>query len=53
MVLVGEGTQQRPAVVTGDGLLVLDSVMLEGKRPADGADFVRGYRAFVGADLGA
>ena len=52
VVLIGEGTQQRPAVVTGDGLLALDNVMLEGKRPADGADFVRGYRAFVGATLG-
>jgi hypothetical protein len=39
-------------VVTGDGLLVLDTVALEGKRPADSTDFVRGYRAFVGADLG-
>jgi len=51
-VLVGDGGVQRPAVVTGDGLFVLDTVALEGKRPADGADFVRGYRAFVGADLG-
>jgi methionyl-tRNA formyltransferase len=50
--LVTEGGQQRPAVVTGDGLLVLDSVMLEGKRPSSGADFVRGYRTFVGTDLG-
>jgi hypothetical protein len=53
VVLVSDGGQQRPAVVTGDGLLLLDSVMLEGKRPSDGADFVRGYRTFVGADLGA
>jgi methionyl-tRNA formyltransferase len=53
VVLVSDGGQQRPAVVSGDGLLILDSVMLEGKRPSDGADFVRGYRAFVGADLGA
>jgi methionyl-tRNA formyltransferase len=52
VVQVGDGTGQRPAVVTGDGVLVLDTVALEGKRPADGADFVRGYRAFVGADLG-
>ena len=44
---------QRPAVVTGDGLLLLDTVALEGKRPADSLEFVRGYRAFVGADLGA
>ena len=52
VVLIQDGPGQRPAVVTGDGLLVLDTVALEGKRPADGADFVRGYRAFVGADLG-
>ena len=52
VVMVPDGTVQRPAVVTGDGLLLLDTVALEGKRPADGADFVRGYRAFVGADLG-
>jgi methionyl-tRNA formyltransferase len=52
VVLVSDGGAQRPAVVTGDGLLLLDTVALEGKRPADGADFVRGYRAFVGADLG-
>ena len=53
VVLAQDGGAQRPAVVTGDGLLILDTVALEGKRPADGADFVRGYRAFVGADLGA
>jgi methionyl-tRNA formyltransferase len=52
VVLAPDGTGQRPAVVTGDGILLLDTVALEGKRPADGADFVRGYRAFVGADLG-
>ena len=39
-------------MVTSDGLLILDTVALEGKRPVDGADFVRGYRSFVGADLG-
>ena len=52
VVLTQDGGEQRPAVVTGDGLLILDTVALEGKRPSDGADFVRGYRAFVGADLG-
>ncbi len=53
VVMAADGTVQRPAVVTGDGLLLLDTVALEGKRPADAVDFVRGYRAFVGADLGA
>lgn len=52
VVLLEDGTAQRPAVVTGDGLLLLDTIALEGKRPADSLDFVRGYRAFVGADLG-
>lgn len=52
VVLASDGTGERPAVVTGDGLLLLDSVALEGKRPADSLDFVRGYRAFVGATLG-
>jgi methionyl-tRNA formyltransferase len=53
VVLIPDNGTQRPAVVTSDGLLILDTVAMEGKRPADGADFVRGYRAFVGADLGA
>ena len=52
VVLVRDGQVERPAVATGDGTLLLDTVALEGKRPADGADFVRGYRAFVGAELG-
>ena len=39
-------------MVTGAGVLLLDLVALEGKRPAAGADFARGYRTFVGADLG-
>jgi methionyl-tRNA formyltransferase len=52
VMLAQDGSVQRPAVVTGDGILLLHTVALEGKRPADGADFVRGYRAFVGTDLG-
>jgi methionyl-tRNA formyltransferase len=43
---------QHPAVATGDGLLVLDRVALEGRRPAEGAEFLRGQRDFVGALLG-
>jgi methionyl-tRNA formyltransferase len=52
VVKIPDGNGERPAVVTGDGLLLLDTVAIEGKRPADSTDFVRGYRAFVGADLG-
>lgn len=40
------------AVATGDGLLVLDEVQLQGKNPAPAAAFVNGYRSFVGSVLG-
>ena len=40
------------AVVTGDGLLRLERLQLEGRRPLDVQAFVRGQRAFVGATLG-
>jgi methionyl-tRNA formyltransferase len=52
VVLAGEGGNQSPAVTTGAGLLVLDTVALEGRRPADGAAFLNGARGFVGTDLG-
>ncbi len=40
------------AVVTGNGLLCLDRVQLESRRPLDIRDFVRGQRRFIGATLG-
>lgn len=40
------------AVVTGDGLLRLDQVQLESRRPLDIQAFVRGQRRFVGSTLG-
>lgn len=40
------------AVSTGDGLLELHEVALEGKRATDGAALARGYRDFVGSTLG-
>lgn len=52
VVLLADERPPRPAVVTGDGTLVLETVALEGKRPADAADVARGYRDFVGAILG-
>jgi methionyl-tRNA formyltransferase len=42
-----------PVVATGLGLLRLDEVQLEGKRPQSGAEFLRGYPRLVGAVLGA
>ena len=40
------------AVGTGDGLLVIHRLLMEGRRPASVAEFVRGYPDFVGARLG-
>jgi len=40
-----------PAVVTGDGCLALVQLQMAGKRPMDGASFVRGRQTFVGARL--
>ena len=37
---------------TGDGLLVVNKLQNEGRRPSDAQDFVRGYPEFVGAELG-
>ncbi len=39
------------AVVTGEGLLVLLEVQLEGKRALDIAAFLRGARGFIGSQL--
>ena len=40
------------AVGSGSGLLAIRRLQLQGRRPADGADFVRGHPNFVGAKLG-
>ncbi len=40
------------AVGSGGGLLAVRRLQLEGRRPADAADFVRGYPQFIGARLG-
>ena len=40
------------AVGTGEGLLAIRRLQLEGRRPAAAADFVRGYPDFIGARLG-
>lgn len=39
------------AVGTGDGLFRLERVQLEGRKPTDVDDFVRGYPDFVGSQL--
>ena len=37
---------------TGDGVLAVDKLQIEGRRPSNAQDFVRGYPAFVGSSLG-
>ena len=37
---------------TGDGLLAVNRLQSEGRRPSDAQDFVRGYPDFVGVELG-
>jgi methionyl-tRNA formyltransferase len=43
--------EQLPVVACGSGLLRLDEVQLEGRRPQSGADFARGYPRLNGAKL--
>jgi methionyl-tRNA formyltransferase len=38
-------------IVTGSGVLRLERLQLEGRRPASAAEFVRGYANFQGARL--
>jgi len=49
-VLAGDG---RPAVVCGEGVLLLDEVQLEGRRAVAGDAFLRGMPGLAGTRLGA
>lgn len=44
---------RRPMIATGRGTLELIEVALAGRQATSGADFLNGYRRFVGAQLGA
>ena len=47
------GIDEEPiAIGAGGGLLAVRRLQLEGRRPAEAADFVRGYPHFIGAMLG-
>ena len=48
VVALGRGA----GVITGDGLLSLEDLQLEGKQPSPARAFVNGYRTFVGSVLG-
>ncbi len=43
--------ESHPAVVTGQGLLVLEELQLAGKRRLPANEFIRGQRGFVGSTL--
>jgi methionyl-tRNA formyltransferase len=45
--------EDKPAVVTGEGSLVLLQLQMAGKRPMSGDAFLRGRREIIGAVLGA
>ena len=42
----------RTGVTTGEGVLDLLSLQLEGRRPATASDFLQGYQDFLGSRLG-
>ena len=42
----------RIGIGTGDGLLALNKLQIEGRRPSNTQDFAGGYPDFVGAELG-
>ena len=44
-------TEGGVGIQTGDGMLLLRQVQLEGKRPMDIAEFLRGQRDFIGSTL--
>jgi len=49
LVVPLEGTETPCGVATGRGVLGIKRLLLEGKRPVPAAEFVQGYRDFVGS----
>lgn len=45
------GSDTVVGVVTSDGVLGLNTVQLEGRRPQSASEFLRGYSGFIGAKL--
>ena len=46
------GTQRGLCVATGNEMLALERVQLEGRRAVSGEEFLRGYPEILGAFLG-
>ena len=51
VVMLPEGSKAAFGVYTGEGVLGVSRVQLEGKRAISGAEFLRGQREFIGAIL--
>jgi methionyl-tRNA formyltransferase len=45
------GNQDTAGIITGDGILVVSELQLEGKRAMKAAEFIRGQRNFIGSKL--
>ncbi|MDP6455274.1 MAG: methionyl-tRNA formyltransferase [SAR202 cluster bacterium] len=41
----------QPAIVTGNGTLILKRIQLEGRKPVTASEFVQGYQDFIGSHL--
>ena len=50
--VVAVGSDRRMYVATGEGMLALNNVQLEGRRAVTGEEFLRGYPEILGAGLG-
>ena len=44
--------ETRAGVVTGDGIMEIKRVQIEGKRVLPAAEFLKGQRSFIGSILG-
>jgi methionyl-tRNA formyltransferase len=51
VVMLPEGSTAAFGIYTGEGVLGVSRVQLEGKRAISGAEFLRGQRGFIGAIL--
>ena len=51
-VVAQRGASWSPAVATGDGLIQLVTVQMEGKRPISGLELINGYPSLPGKRLG-
>ncbi|MCH7800102.1 MAG: methionyl-tRNA formyltransferase [Chloroflexi bacterium] len=40
-----------PAIVTGNGTLILERIQLEGRRAVTASEFIQGHRDFIGSNL--